>query len=141
MTDSFACGQECDLSRDAVGGHKDHPNVIECFSTIGSIETISLFYLNGKRQCATTCILYPWPCSIEPYIKLSNEPSWKETRRFPMKHMIISAIAVVAVLTTATTMPLSYSPSTERQAASTVIGHCKNFRSLAGTEASELLPY
>ncbi|MFL5238675.1 MAG: hypothetical protein ACJ8EL_13925, partial [Rhizomicrobium sp.] len=61
-------------------------------------------------------------------------------RRFPMKHLIISAIAVVAVLTTATTM-LSYSPSTERHATGTVIGHCKNFHSLAGTKASELLPY
>jgi hypothetical protein len=58
-----------------------------------------------------------------------------------MKHLIISAIAIVAVLTTATTNPSSYSPSTERQAASTVIGHCKNFHSLAGTKASELLPY
>jgi len=55
-----------------------------------------------------------------------------------MKHLIISAIAVVAVLTT---MLSSYSPSTERHAAGTVIGHCKNFHSLAGTKASELLPY
>jgi hypothetical protein len=58
-----------------------------------------------------------------------------------MKHLIRSAIAVVAVLTTATTMLSSYSPSTERHAADTVIGHCKNFHSLAGTKASELLPY
>jgi hypothetical protein len=57
-----------------------------------------------------------------------------------MKHLIISAIAVVAVLTSATTM-LSYAPSTERHAVSTVIGHCKNFHSLAGKKASELLPY
>jgi hypothetical protein len=59
-----------------------------------------------------------------------------------MKHLIISAIAVVAVLITTTTMLSSYSPSTERHAAAgTVIGHCKNFHSLAGTKASELLPY
>jgi hypothetical protein len=58
-----------------------------------------------------------------------------------MKHLIRSAIAVVAVLTTATTMLSSYSASTERHAAGTVIGHCKNFHSLAGTKASELLPY
>lgn len=45
------------------------------------------------------------------------------------------------VLTTATTMLSSYSPSTERHAAGTVIGHCKNFHSLAGTKASELMPY
>ena len=58
-----------------------------------------------------------------------------------MKHLIRSAIAVVAVLTTATTMLSPYSSSTERHAAGTVIGHCKNFHSLAGTKASELLPY
>jgi hypothetical protein len=58
-----------------------------------------------------------------------------------MKHLMISAIAVVAVLTTATTMLSSYSPSTERYAVGIVIGHCKNFHSLAGTKASELLPY
>ena len=54
-----------------------------------------------------------------------------------MKHLIISAIAAVALLTTATTMLWSYSPSTERHAAGTVIDHCKNFHSLAGTKASE----
>jgi hypothetical protein len=58
-----------------------------------------------------------------------------------MKHLIISAIAAVALLITATTILWSYSPSTERHAAGTVIGHCKNFHSLAGTKASELLPY
>ena len=58
-----------------------------------------------------------------------------------MKHLIISAIAVVALLITAITMLSSYSPSSERHAAGTVIGHCKNFHSLAGTKASELLPY
>ncbi|WP_190241746.1 hypothetical protein [Bradyrhizobium algeriense] len=58
-----------------------------------------------------------------------------------MKHLIKSAIAAIALLTTATTMLWSYSPSTERHAAGTVIGHCKNFHSLAGTKASELLPY
>jgi hypothetical protein len=58
-----------------------------------------------------------------------------------MKHLIISAIAVVAVLTAATTMLLSHSPPTERHAAGPVIGHCKNFHSLAGKKASELLPY
>jgi hypothetical protein len=35
----------------------------------------------------------------------------------------------------------SQSPSTERHAAATVIGHCKNFHSLTGAKASELLPY
>jgi hypothetical protein len=58
-----------------------------------------------------------------------------------MKHLIISAIAAVALLTSATTMLWSYSPSTERHAAGTVMGHFKNFHSLAGTKASELLPY
>jgi hypothetical protein len=58
-----------------------------------------------------------------------------------MKHLIISAIAAIAVIATATTMLSSYSPSTERHAAGTVVGHCKNFHSLAGAKASELLPY
>ena len=58
-----------------------------------------------------------------------------------MKHLIIFAIAVVAVLTSATTMLSSYAPPTERHAVGTVIGHCKNFHSLAGKKASELLPY
>ncbi|MEH2515284.1 hypothetical protein V1279_000857 [Bradyrhizobium sp. AZCC 1610] len=58
-----------------------------------------------------------------------------------MKHLIISAIAAVALLITATTMLWSYSPSIQRHAAGTVIGQCKNFHSLAGTKASELLPY
>jgi hypothetical protein len=56
-----------------------------------------------------------------------------------MKHLIISAIAAVPLLTTATTMLCS--PSTERHAAGTVLELCKNFHSLAGTKASELLPY
>jgi hypothetical protein len=45
----------------------------------------------------------------------------------------LSAIAAVALLTAASIMPRSYSPSTERRAAGTVIGHWKNFRSVAGT--------
>jgi len=32
----------------------------------------------------------------------------------------------------------SYSPSTERHTAGAIIGHCKNFHSLAGTKATEL---
>ena len=58
-----------------------------------------------------------------------------------MKHLILSAIAAVTLLIAATTMLWSQSPSTERHAAGTVIDHCKNFHSLAGTKASELLPY
>ena len=55
---------------------------------------------------------------------------------------IQSNSAAVALLTAATTALWSYSPSTERYAAAgTVIGHCKNFHSLAGTKASELLPH
>jgi len=46
----FACGPECDLSRDAFGGHKDHPNVIECFPATGSIETISSFISMGSHN-------------------------------------------------------------------------------------------
>ena len=44
----------------------------------------------------------------------------------------------VALLTAASTMPRSYSPSTERHAAAAAIGHCKNFPSLPGTKAAEL---
>ncbi len=58
-----------------------------------------------------------------------------------MKHLILSAIAAVTLLIAASTMLWSHSPSTERPAAGTVIGHCKNFHSLAGAKASELLPY
>ena len=58
-----------------------------------------------------------------------------------MKHLILSAIAAVTLLIAATTMLWSQSTPTERHAAGTVIGHCKNFHSLAGTKASELLPY
>jgi hypothetical protein len=58
-----------------------------------------------------------------------------------MKRLIISAIAAIAVIAAATTLLSSYSPSTERHAAGPVIGHCKNFHSLAGAKASELLPY
>ena len=58
-----------------------------------------------------------------------------------MKHLIIFAIAVVAVLTSATTMLLSYSHPSERPAAGPVIGQCRNFHSLTGKKASELLPY
>lgn len=58
-----------------------------------------------------------------------------------MKRQILSAIAAVALLTTATTMLWSYPPSTGRHAAAgSVIGHCNNFHSLAGTKASELWP-
>jgi hypothetical protein len=114
--------------------------VIESFPTAGSIETIPLLSqweatMRGNVHISSAALF------IEPCIKLSNEPSWKETRRFPMKHLIISPVAIVVVLTTATTMLSSYSPTTERHAAGTVIGHCKNFHSLAGTKASELLPY
>jgi hypothetical protein len=58
-----------------------------------------------------------------------------------MKHLILSAIAAVTVLIAATTMLWSQSPSTERDAAATGIGYCKNFHSLTGAKASELLPY
>ena len=59
-----------------------------------------------------------------------------------MTRLTISAIAAVALVTAATTALWSYSPSTERYAsAGTVIGHCKNFHSLTGTKASELLPH
>ena len=58
-----------------------------------------------------------------------------------MKHLIVSAIAAVTLLIAATSMLWSQSPSTERHAAATVIGHCKNFQSLTGAKASELLPY
>ena len=58
-----------------------------------------------------------------------------------MKHLILSAIAAVTLLVGATTMLWSHTPSTERHATATVIGHCKNFHSLTGTKASELLPY
>jgi len=59
-----------------------------------------------------------------------------------MRRPILSAITSVAVLIAATTMLWSHSPSTERHATTaTVIGHCKNFHSLTGVKASELLPY
>ena len=58
-----------------------------------------------------------------------------------MKHLVMSAIAAVTLLIAATTMLWPRSPSTERHAAATVIGQCKNFHSLAGAKASELLPY
>lgn len=57
-----------------------------------------------------------------------------------MKHLILSAIAGFALLIAATTVLWSQSTPTERPAA-TVIGHCKNFHSLTGAKASELLPY
>src|SRR5439155_3942352 len=41
-----------------------------------------LFYLNGKPQCGATCIVDQRPCFLEPCIKLSNEPSWKEPEGF-----------------------------------------------------------
>ncbi|NOJ40980.1 hypothetical protein [Bradyrhizobium australiense] len=55
-----------------------------------------------------------------------------------MQHLI--TIAAVALLTTAATVLSSHSLRTERHAAGTVIGHCKNFHSLTGKKASELLP-
>ena len=58
-----------------------------------------------------------------------------------MKHLIVSAIAAVTLLIAATSMLWSHTPSTERHAATTVIGHCKNFHGLTGAKASELLPY
>ncbi len=57
-----------------------------------------------------------------------------------MKHLILSAIAAVTLLIAATAMLWSQSPLTEHQAAASVIGHCKNFHSLTGAKASELLP-
>ena len=42
-----------------------------------------LFYFNGKQQCEATCIVHQRTCFIEPWVKLSNEPSWKETGGFP----------------------------------------------------------
>jgi len=45
------------------------------------------------------------------------------------------------VLVAATTMLWSHSPSTEPHADAMVIGHCKNFHSLTGAKASELLPH
>jgi hypothetical protein len=58
-----------------------------------------------------------------------------------MKHLILSAIAAVTLLIAATTMLWSHSPSTERRTAATTIGQCKNFHSLTGAKASELLPF
>jgi hypothetical protein len=58
-----------------------------------------------------------------------------------MKHLILSAIAAVALLIAATIMLWSQSTPTELHAAATVIGQCKNFHSLTGEKASELLPY
>ena len=58
-----------------------------------------------------------------------------------MKHLTLSAIAAVTLLIAATTMLWSQSTPTERHATATVIGHCKNFHSLTGAKASELLPY
>ncbi len=58
-----------------------------------------------------------------------------------MKRLILSAIASVTVLIAATTMLWSHSPSTEHRTAATTIGQCKNFHSLTGVKASELLPY
>ena len=58
-----------------------------------------------------------------------------------MKHLVLSAITAVTLLVAATTMLWSHSPSTEPHADAMVIGHCKNFHSLTGAKASELLPY
>ena len=49
-----------------------------------------------------------------------------------MKHLILSAVTAVTLLTTATTMLWSHSLSAAHQAAAMVIGHCKNFHSLTG---------
>ena len=58
-----------------------------------------------------------------------------------MKHLIVSAIAAVTFLIAATTILWSQSPSTERRTAATTTGQCKNFHSLTGAKASDLLPY
>jgi hypothetical protein len=58
-----------------------------------------------------------------------------------MKHLILSAIAAVTLLIAATTVLWPQSAPSERHATATVIGHCKNFHSLTGAKASELLPY
>jgi len=64
--------------------------------------------------------------------------NWTLPEMFQSAHLILSAIAAVALLTAASTMPRSYSPSTERHAAAAAIGHCKNFPGLPGTKAAEL---
>jgi hypothetical protein len=58
-----------------------------------------------------------------------------------MKHLVLTAIAAVTLLIAATTMLWSHSPSTEPHTDAMVIGHCKNFHSLTGAKASELLPH
>jgi hypothetical protein len=58
-----------------------------------------------------------------------------------MKHLVLSAIAAVTLLIAATTVLWSQSNPTEHHATATAIGHCKNFHSLTGAKASELLPY
>jgi hypothetical protein len=58
-----------------------------------------------------------------------------------VKHLIISAITAVTLVVAATTMLWSHSPSTKPHPDAKVIGHCKNFHSLTGAKASELLPY
>jgi hypothetical protein len=122
-------------------GHKGHRNVIEHFSTISSIETIFSFISMGSHKARRGAYFIG---GLDPLNLASSCRTnlLEGNRRFPMKHLIISAIAAVAVIATATTMlSSSYSPSTERHAASAVIGKCKNFHSLAGAKASDLLPY
>ena len=58
-----------------------------------------------------------------------------------MKHLILSGITAVTLLVAATTILWSHSPSTKPHADAMVTGHCKNFHSLAGAKASELLPH
>ncbi|MCK1521607.1 hypothetical protein [Bradyrhizobium sp. 145] len=53
---------------------------------------------------------------------------------------ILTAIVAVTFLGAATTLLWSYPPSTKLHVATIAIGHCKNFHSLAGVKASELLP-
>ncbi len=53
---------------------------------------------------------------------------------------ILTAFAAVTFLGAATTLLWSYPPSTKLHVASIAIGHCKNFHSLAGVKAPELLP-
>jgi hypothetical protein len=62
-------------------------------------------------------------------------------RRFPMKHLVSTAIAAVILLTAANTVLWSHSPSTESHPDAMVIGHCRNLHALTGAKASELLPY
>ncbi|WP_407117030.1 hypothetical protein [Bradyrhizobium sp. LMG 9283] len=49
-------------------------------------------------------------------------------------------IAAVTFFAAATTLLWSYPQSTKLHVATKAIGHCKNYHSLAGVKASDLLP-